>query len=269
MILEDIVAAKVIQLQMEKQHISLDGMKYMLKNMPSYRRYSFKEALKRKDGLSIIAEVKKASPSKGVIAAEFDALETAKAYQVGGADAISVLTERRFFEGSDQYLSMIKSQVAIPVLRKDFIIDVWQIYQSRLLGADAILLISAILDKTLLKKFCIIADMLGMDCLVEVHNEMELEAALEAGASIIGINNRNLNDFSVDLSTTQRLMKGIPSDKIVVAESGIRDADDVRYMASLGVDALLIGETLMRSDCPGNTIKQFKKAAGGLMEKYG
>lgn len=260
MILEDIVAAKAIQLQIDKQHMSLDAMKYMLKHIPHYPHCSFKEALKR-DGMSIIAEVKKASPSKGVISHDFEPLQMARLYQEGMADAISVLTERRFFQGSDEYLSMIKKAVSVPVLRKDFIIDIWQIYHSRLLGADAILLIAAILDKPVLQRFYVIASMLGMDCLVEVHDERELEAALDIGAEIIGINNRNLKDFSIDLRTTEKLIKYIPHDKIVVAESGIKDAMDAAYMASLGVDALLVGEVLMRSHCPGNVIKQFKEAA--------
>lgn len=258
MILDEIVAAKIVQLQKEKQHISLDGMKYMIKNMPSYPNTSFKKALV-KDGISIIAEIKKASPSKGLISENFEPIKMANEYQKGGADAISVLTERRFFGGDDRYLSCIKAQVPLPVLRKDFVVDVWQIYQSRLIGSDAILLICAILDKEELKKFHIIANMLGMDCLVEVHDERELDVALEVGAEIIGINNRNLNDFSIDLETTERLIKFLPSDKIVVAESGIRSINDVSYMVSLGVDALLVGEAFVRSENPENLIARFKE----------
>jgi indole-3-glycerol phosphate synthase len=198
-------------------------------------------------GLSFICEVKKASPSKGIIAEDFNWLEIARDYEEGGASAISVLTEPEFFMGSDQYLREIAATVHIPVLRKDFIIDPYQLYEAKLLGAQAVLLICALLDTETLSSFISIADGLCIDCLVEIHNEQEAEEALNAGARIIGINNRDLTTFKVDTGLTSCLRKFIPSNVLTVSESGIKSTDDVRALKELGIDAVLIGESLMRA----------------------
>jgi indole-3-glycerol phosphate synthase len=198
-------------------------------------------------GLSFICEVKKASPSKGIIAEDIPWLEIARDYEEGGASAISVLTEPEYFMGSDQYLQEIAAAVHIPVLRKDFIIDPYQIYEAKLLGAQAVLLICALLDTETLSSFIAIANGLCIDCLVEIHNEQEAEEALNAGARIIGINNRDLTTFTVDTGLTSRLRKFIPPSVLTVSESGIKSADDVRALKELGIDAVLIGESLMRA----------------------
>jgi indole-3-glycerol phosphate synthase len=198
-------------------------------------------------GLSFICEVKKASPSKGVIAQDFPWLEIAKDYEEGGAAAISVLTEPEYFLGSDQYLREIAAAVQIPVLRKDFIIDEYQLYEAKLWGAKAALLICSLLERETLSQFIAIADELALDCLVEIHSEEEAEEALSAGAHIIGINNRDLTTFNVDTGLTARLQKLIPRGTLTVAESGIKSADDVRELKAIGIDAVLIGESLMRA----------------------
>jgi len=198
-------------------------------------------------GLSFICEVKKASPSKGVISPDFPWMEIAKDYEEAGAAAISVLTEPEFFLGSDKYLREISAAVKIPTLRKDFIIDEYQIYEAKLWGAKAVLLICALLEKETLSSFIAAADKLALDCLVEIHNENEAKEAIEAGASIIGINNRDLTTFNVDTGLVSRLQKFIPAGTLTVAESGIKSADDVRKLKDSGVDAVLIGESLMRS----------------------
>lgn len=210
--------------------------------------YDFKEALKRKEGdtsLHIIAEVKKASPSKGLICPDFPYLDIAKDYEKGGASAISVLTEPKYFMGSPTYLTDIKQQVNIPVLRKDFIIDEWQIYQAKAIGADAILLIVAALSKSQLQTYLEAASSLGLEVLVETHDGSEVEMALEVGADIIGVNNRNLHTFEVNLENTARLRHLVPKDKVFVAESGIHTLEDLKFLKGVGCDAALIGESLM------------------------
>ena len=199
-------------------------------------------------GLSFICEVKKASPSKGVIAENFPWLEIAKEYEEGGAAAISVLTEPEFFLGNDQYLREISSAVKIPTLRKDFIIDPYQLYEAKLLGAKAVLLICALLEPETLSLFLKIADELALDCLVEIHSEAEAEEAIRAGSRIIGINNRDLTTFNVDTGLASRLCGQLPSGILTVAESGIKSEGDVRELKDLRLDAVLIGESLMRSD---------------------
>ena len=199
------------------------------------------------DGIAVIAEAKKASPSKGVICEDFDPVAIAADYEKGGAQALSVLTDVDFFQGSLSYIPAVRNGVALPVLRKDFIIHEAQIRQAWAFGADAILLIVAILDKVQLRDYRLLAEELGMDCLVEVHDEWEGEAALNAGSRLIGVNNRDLRDFSVDLGTTLRVKGMIPDDVPVVSESGIKNYDDVRKLADNGVTAVLVGETLMRA----------------------
>jgi indole-3-glycerol phosphate synthase len=209
-------------------------------------RLPFENALAA-SGLSFICEVKKASPSKGVITEDFKWLEIAKDYEEGGASAISVLTEPEFFLGSDQYLREISAAVKIPTLRKDFIIDQYQIYEAKIWGAKAILLICALLNQETLESFIVIAKELALDCLVEIHNEGEAQEALAAGARIIGINNRDLTSFNVDTELTSRLKKQLPQGILTVAESGIKTIDDIRGVKDSGVDAVLIGESLMRA----------------------
>jgi len=202
--------------------------------------FPFEQAL-RKKGISFICEVKKASPSKGVIVEDFPYLQIAKEYEEAGAAAISVLTEPQFFKGKNEYLQSIAEEVKIPVLRKDFIIDEFQIYEAKFLGASAVLLICAILENEKLKRYIELANSIGLSVLVEVHNEKEVENALKAGAKIIGINNRDLTTFNVDVQTTKRLCALIPSDVLKVSESGIKKPEDIYS----GVDAVLIGESFM------------------------
>jgi len=209
-------------------------------------------------GLSFICEVKKASPSKGVIAEDFPWLEIAKEYEEGGASAISVLTEPEFFLGSDKYLREISAAVKIPTLRKDFIIDQYQIYEAKLLGAKSILLICALLEQQTLTEFIATARELALDCLVEIHSEGEAREALAAGARIIGINNRDLTTFSVDTGLTSSLKGQLPSGILTVAESGIKTADDIRELKKTGVDAVLIGESLMRAADRKAYLKELK-----------
>lgn len=248
MILDKIVEQKKLQLNEEMKQLSIEGWKQRINRPGLHAPLNFFNALKNYEGLSIIAEVKKASPSKGIIREDFDPLEIAKEYHASNVQAISVLTEKNFFLGSDDYLGRIRQSMPIPLLRKDFIIDLWQIYQSRVLGADAILLIASILSDDELKKFQIVAGILGMQCLVEVHNEEEVDRALGTGAKIIGINNRNLQTFDVSLETTAKLMNYIPNDRVVVSESGIKTPKDMAYLKEIGVDAVLIGETFMRAE---------------------
>lgn len=220
----------------------------------------FQRALIEYRGLAIIAEAKKASPSKGVIQPDFDPVRIAKQYKAGGAQAMSVLTDVDFFQGSIDYIPLVRETVDLPVLRKDFIIDSLQVQEASLYGADAILLIAAILDTGQMTELRKQAEELGMDVLVEVHNEVELEAALQAGSRLVGINNRNLNDFSVDLNTTFRLQRLIPDDIPVVSESGISTREDIFRLKEAGVTAVLIGESLMRSSDQVGLLKDFISA---------
>ncbi|NLL04626.1 MAG: indole-3-glycerol phosphate synthase TrpC [Clostridiaceae bacterium] len=247
MILDKIVEQKKIQLKKEMSKMSIEGWKQRIKRPGMHSTQSFFNALKKNDDISIIAEVKKASPSKGIIKEDFDPMMIAKEYCEAKVQAMSVLTEKNFFLGDDDYLVRIRQAYPTPILRKDFLIDLWQVYQSRCLGADAILLITSLLSDEELKKFQVVAGILGMQCLVEVHNREELDRALESGAQIIGINNRDLNTFNVDIRTTEKLMNYIPNDRVVVSESGIKDYNDIKYLKELGVDAVLIGETFMRA----------------------
>jgi len=207
----------------------------------------FRAGLHRGDEVAIIAEVKKASPSAGVIAAEFNPLSVAREYARGGAHALSVLTDEKYFHGHLTYLRQIREQVELPLLRKDFILDELQVYESVIAGADAILLIVASLDDDQLNKLYNIAHACQLDVLVEVHDLAEMERALELGADMIGINNRNLKTFQVGLATTETLAEEIPADAVAISESGIREAADVRRVRAAGINAVLVGETLMRA----------------------
>ena len=209
-------------------------------------KISFLEALK-KPGMSYICEVKKASPSKGLIAPDFPYLDIAKEYEQAGASAISCLTEPFYFQGADRYLQKISQAVELPVLRKDFTVDEYMIYQAKAFGASAVLLICAILDNSQLKAFGELAQDLGLDALVEAHDEWEADRALNLDAKIVGVNNRNLHDFTVDMGNSIRLRSMAPADTVFVSESGIKTAEDIRILYENKVDAVLIGETLMRS----------------------
>ncbi len=209
--------------------------------------FEFEKALST-DGMSFICECKKASPSKGIIAREFPYLDIAKEYEAAGADCISVLTEPKRFLGRDEYLGEIARAVKIPCLRKDFTVDEYMIYEAKLLGASAVLLICSILPESIIKEYIDICDGLGLSALVEAHDEREVETALRAGARIVGVNNRNLKDFTVDTGNSGRLRRLVPPNVLFVSESGIRTADDVRKLYDNGVDAALIGEALMRAE---------------------
>jgi indole-3-glycerol phosphate synthase len=217
----------------------------------------FMRSLTDYSGVAIIAEAKKASPSKGVIQPDFDPVRIARRYEAGGAQAMSVLTDVDFFQGSITFLPLVRAAVDLPVLRKDFIIDPLQIEEARLFGADAVLLIAAILDTIQMKDFRQTAEGLGMDVLVEVHDEGELESALAAESRLVGVNNRNLNDFTVDMETTFRLKRLVPDTIPLVSESGISTREDMLRLNKAGVTAALIGESLMRSANQSETLQEF------------
>jgi indole-3-glycerol phosphate synthase len=259
MILNQIVAAKRAGLRKQKMKMPQRKLMAQLARDGVQVRGRFLDALK-KPGLSVIAEVKKASPSKGVICEDFEPELIAESYEKFGADAVSVLTETVYFLGSNEYLHTISEKVQIPVLRKDFIFDIWQVYESRLIGADAILLIASILSVHQLKRFRKTANALGMDALVEVHNESEMKKAIASGAKIIGINNRDLKTFEVSLSTTENLIKMIPEGVVAVSESGITCGADAKRVTMAGADAVLVGESLMRAPSIESALGELKQA---------
>lgn len=228
-----------------KSEIPLDVIKRQALSLPK-GEFAFVNAL-RKPGISFICECKRASPSKGLIAPDFPYLQIAKEYEAAGADCISVLTEPKWFLGSDEYLKEIASAVSIPCLRKDFTVDEYMLYEAKVFGASAVLLICSILSGEQIKSYLGICDELGLSALVEAHDENEVQSALDAGARIIGVNNRNLKDFSVDIDNNRRLRKLIPRDVLFVSESGVSCAEDVAKLREIGADAVLIGEVLMRS----------------------
>lgn len=221
--------------------------------------FRFEQAL-RGDDIAFICECKKASPSKGLIAPDFPYLRIAKEYEAAGADCISVLTEPRWFLGNDRYLDEIAHTVRIPCLRKDFTVDPYMIYEAKLLGASAVLLICAILDKSQISEYHDIADSLGLSALVEAHDEKEIETAAEAGARIIGVNNRNLRDFSVDTNHARQLRQYAPADTLFVVESGMQTPADIQAARDARADAVLIGETLMRADDKAAMLQYLKGA---------
>lgn len=259
MILDDIAAATQLRVEQLRKIKSLNEVRTEAEELPKSNR-GFQARLARK-GMNFIAEVKKASPSKGIIDEEFDYLQIARAYETADAAAISCLTEPRFFLGKDEYLQAISNVVNIPVLRKDFTISEYQIYEAKTIGADAVLLICALLTEDRIREFLDVAASIGLDALVEAHDESEVEAALSAGAQIIGVNNRNLKDFSVDLQNSLRLRKLVPQDKIFVSESGIKTTDDIKRLQQAGVNGVLIGETLMRSK---NVALEMRRLAGEI-----
>lgn len=258
MILDDIVEKRKEQLQAEMAAVSFGDIKSQAANTDALPPHRFRDALK-KQGLSVIAEVKKASPSKSVIRADFNPLQIAVEYQNAGADALSCLTEEYYFQGSSHYLKNIRKHVEIPILRKDFIIHPYQIYEAKVIGADAILLIAAILPFDKLVEFKGIAEELGLDSLIEVHDLNEMQIAVDAKSEIIGINNRNLKTFEVKLSNTKELANHAPKNCVLVSESGITSNKDMKSIRSYGADAVLIGETLMRSSDIAECLKDLRK----------
>lgn len=246
MILETIAQANRERYAEIEKMVSLENIKSQAYSMEITDGFPFEKAL-AKDGISYICEVKRASPSKGIIAEDFPYTQIAMEYESAGASAISVLTEPKWFKGQNRYLEDISKAVKIPLLRKDFTVCEYQIYEAKVIGASAVLLICALLDTETIKEWIRLCDSLGLSALVEAHTEEEVESALSAGARVVGVNNRNLKDFTVDLSTCTRLRKLVPDDILFVAESGIKSAQDVQRLRNAEVNGVLIGEALMRN----------------------
>ncbi|WP_195267367.1 indole-3-glycerol phosphate synthase TrpC [Eubacterium sp. 1001713B170207_170306_E7] len=246
MILDKLAASTRARVERLKAGKPLEAVREEALAMVPEKPFCFEAALKKAD-ITFICEVKKASPSKGLIAPDFPYVDIARDYEAAGADAISVLTEPEYFLGSDNYLSAVRKAVSIPVIRKDFTVDAYQIYEARIIGADAVLLICALLDTATLREYIQIADALGLTALVEAHDEAEVDSALAAGARVVGVNNRNLKTFEVDITNSKRLRRLVPDNIIFVSESGIKTPEDVQTLRENGTDAVLIGETLMRS----------------------
>lgn len=259
MILDKIVEDKKIRLVEHKARVSFDDMRTQAEEVlrsNDYEENLFYNNLK-KDGISIIGEFKKASPSLGNITSKIDLMERIEEYN-SSVDAISCLTEEDHFNGNIDYLKTIKSKSDLPIIRKDFMIDEYQFYEAKVIGASAVLLITAILDDAQMKSFYELSRELKLDVLVETHDEYEIERALKIDPRIIGVNNRNLKDFSISLENTGRLRKCIPNDKVYVAESGIMNDDDVKYLKEVGVDAFLIGRAFMEAENPKELAKHWK-----------
>ena len=257
MILDDIVRDRKISYEKIMKDKPLDVLKKEVSDLPK-RDFVFYNLFNNNDFI-YICECKKKSPSKGIIKEDYNYLEIAKQYELNGASAISCLTEPNYFLGSDEHLINIKKNVNIPVLRKDFIFSEYQIYESKLIGADLILLICAILDFEQLKKYLDIAHSIGLSCLVETHSEEEIDMSIKAGAKVIGVNNRNLKDFSVDNSLAKTLRSKY-KDIILISESGIKDANDVRDVKRAGLNGVLVGEALMKSSDIAKSLKEFRDA---------
>ena len=244
-ILDKLAEHAIERTKASKLIISAEDMRRKALSLPK-GSFAFEKAL-HKPGISFICECKKASPSKGLIASDFPYLEIAKEYEAAGADAISVLTEPKWFLGKDDYLREIAREVSVPCLRKDFTVDEYMIYEAKVLGASAVLLICSILEEEKIDQYISICDELGLSALVEAHDEKEVEKALKAKARIIGVNNRNLKDFSVDTDNSLKLRRQIPKEVLFVSESGVKTAEDVEKIRQIGADGVLIGETLMRA----------------------
>ena len=247
MILETIAQANRERYEKTMQTVSLEEIKQKAFAMEINSEFPFEKALS-KDGISYICEVKKASPSKGIIAEDFPYVQIAKEYENAGASAISVLTEPQWFKGENRFLQEISQNVTIPLLRKDFTVCEYQIYEAKVIGASALLLICALLDTDTIREWIKLCDTLGLSALVEAHTEEEVQSAVDAGARIIGVNNRNLKDFTVDITTCTRLRSLVPKDILFVGESGIKTSEDIQNLRNAGVNGVLIGETLMRSN---------------------
>jgi len=254
MILNEIIAHKKEELSETKRQTPFSDIRSKAQGAEPPR--GFGKSLFIAGDIGLIAEVKKASPSKGVIREDFDPVKIARIYEESGAACLSVLTEKKFFQGELEYLGRIRGAVKLPLLRKDFIIDEYQIHEARAAGADAILLIAACLERQQIEDYLGIAHLLGLDVLVESHTYKELDTSLRAGATLVGINNRDLTTFTVSLQTTLDLVKDIPDDRTVVSESGIKTRDDVVRLHQAGVDAVLVGESLMRENDIGKKVKE-------------
>ncbi|MEK3881444.1 indole-3-glycerol phosphate synthase TrpC [Paenibacillus sp. PL2-23] len=257
MFLDKIVATKRAEVEALASRFHLSQYEAMIEELPATK--GFEAALsadRRHRGMGLIAEVKKASPSKGLIRPDFEPVELASAYEAAGADCISVLTDRDYFQGSNEYLMRVRESVKAPLLRKDFTIDYRQIYEARMIGADAILLIAAILTKAQMSEFHDLAKSIGLDVLVEVHDAAELETVLSMDkATLIGINNRDLRSFATDLKTTEKLIGMMPKQVTVISESGIAGREDMAYLQSIGAHGVLIGEHFMRQEHVGHAIQ--------------
>ena len=259
-ILDTILAYKRDEVAERQSRLSLAELRTACLNLPPTRGFQSALQTPKIGPVTLIAEVKKASPSAGIIREDFDPVAIARTYEEAGASCLSVLTDEKFFQGHDEYFRSIREAVTLPMIRKDFVVSQWQIYESRLLGADAVLLIAAALTPLELRDFHGLAQSLGMDALVEVHTEGEMQAALEVEARLIGINSRNLNTFVTDLDTVARLAAQVPGDATLVAESGLKTFADVRQVADAGAKAILVGETLMRAADIGAAIRELMGA---------
>lgn len=256
-ILAEIAEKTKIRVEEAKQRQSLSALRELAEQAETDTGFPFEKAL-AVEGLSFICEVKKASPSKGIIAEDFPYIEIAKRYEAAGAAALSVLTEPYYFKGSNDYLREIRKEVSLPILRKDFTVDEYMIYEAKVMGADAVLLICAILSDEQLAAYGKLAKSLGLSTLVEAHDEEEVHRAIASGASIIGVNNRNLKDFTVDIQNSVRLRALVPGEILFVSESGIKTKEDTAKLKENGTDAVLVGETLMRSGNIAETLKELR-----------
>jgi indole-3-glycerol phosphate synthase len=255
-ILEKIISVKYREIEESQSVVALSDLEKQCSGLPPTR--DFVHALRsrvEKSKPAVIAEIKKASPSKGVIREDFDPVQIARAYEQSGAACLSVLTDREFFQGAPEYLTAVKAETTIPVIRKDFIIDPYQVYEARAIGADCILLIVAALEVAQMQELERVARGLGMAVLVEVHSQEELESALELETPLIGINNRNLRTFETDIRTSLLVAKGIPPERVVITESGINNKEDVALMVENSIYAFLVGESMMRKPDPGVALK--------------
>jgi len=255
-ILRDILATKLREVIAGKASTSSAALTAQLRDCPPTRGFEKQLRAKLAHGPAIIAEVKKASPSAGVICEDFCPDQIAQSYEKAGAACLSVLTDRDYFQGDDQFLQIARNACSLPVLRKDFMIDPWQILQSRVLGADCILLIAAALEPSHMADLLAVSKEAGLDALIEVHNEAELDSALTLDHQLIGVNNRNLNTFETTLRTSERLKKLMPADHLLVTESGIRNVQDVKQMQAAGINAFLVGEAFMREPEPGEALRR-------------
>lgn len=262
MILDKIVASKKEEVKVKLANLNYQEMAREISKLPPTK--DFQKSLTEGLGVSLIAEIKKASPSKGLLCPQFDPRQLAKAYSANGAAAVSVLTDKPFFGGRLEDLQQVRQTIDLPILRKDFLIDPIQLYESRLAGADAILLIAAILKDYQLEQMLEICEEIKLQTLVEVHTKEELQRVLTLGATVIGINNRNLHTFKTDLSTTAQLRKLIPPGITVISESGIRDKRDVDFLESIGVHGMLVGESLVTASNPGRKIVELLRGGGSV-----
>lgn len=264
MILDDLAAAARVRVERKKKETPFEevmGKAQQLAKNEGEFTFPFEKAIAQKTAekeISFICEVKKASPSKGIIAEDFPYLDIARDYEKAGADCISVLTETDYFKGDDRYLREINDEISIPTIRKDFIVDTYMIYEAKLLGASCVLLIAALLDTDTIREYKSVCDKLGLSALVEAHDEIELQSALDAGARLIGVNNRDLKTFTVDINNSLRLRNMVPKDKLFIAESGIKNAKDIQRLREAGVNGVLIGETLMRSNDKKKMLDELK-----------